>query len=330
LKKGKLHRIGITLGDPAGIGPEITLKALSTLNDDSIIPVIIGRRAVLEKHYASLLAGCASLVSFRDREVLEPGNIYIYDMPSEDPVPDPGKGNALTGAESLQYINRAVELWQKNLIDAVVTGPVHKGYIEESGTPFTGHTEHIAALIGETSPFMMMYSPQYRVLLATTHHPIADIPALITPERLEEVFDMAQSAMKAIDGGDVNLAVTGLDPHCGDNGAIGSFDRDVTSAAVKEAQERGINMQGPFAADTLFLPDRWKQYNCVVALYHDQGLIPFKILAFDEGVNITLGLSIVRTSVDHGTAFDIAGKNCAHYSSMVEAIRCAAMLTAMK
>jgi 4-hydroxythreonine-4-phosphate dehydrogenase len=173
---------------------------------------------------------------------------------------------------------------------------------------------------------MMMFSPRYRVLLATTHVPLASVAGLVTKERLLDVIRVGYDSIRAIDGGDVSLAVTGFDPHCGDDGAIGDFDLRITAPAIAEARASGLPVEGPFSADTLFMAEKWSRYSLVISHYHDQGLIPFKVLAFDSGVNVTLGLSIVRTSVDHGTAYDIAGRGVASYSSMVEAINLAAGL----
>lgn len=309
--------LGITMGDPAGIGPEVALKAINALNDESVIPILIGRRAVLEKNHPDIFSDYAGV---RDGAPLCHGKKYFHDVPLDLPVPVPGAGSADTGREALACIDAAIALWTAGAIDAVVTGPVSKALIERSGVHFTGHTEYLAEKTGAGEPLMMMFSEKYRVLLASTHVPVSDIMRYVDRERLLAVMRAGHGAMRSIDGGTVKLAITGLDPHCGDDGAIGGFDRDVTAGAVAAARAEGIPIEGPFAADTLFIPSTWERYNLVIAHYHDQGLIPFKMLAFDKGVNVTLGLPLVRTSVDHGTAFDIAGKNIAGWSSMTEAI----------
>lgn len=320
----EVRKLGVTAGDPAGIGPEVALKAINALDDDSIIPVLIGRSSALKTNYPGLFSGY---------QVMSPGNAgpvtgqkYLHDVPLDLPVPRPGAGSVDTGREALACIDAAMELWRAGAIDAVVTAPVSKSLIEKTGVPFTGHTEYIAEKIGETTPLMMMFSEKFRVLLASTHVPVSGITACLGLDRILHVIRTGYDSIRSIDGGTVRLAVTGLDPHCGDDGAIGTFDRDVTARAVSMAREEGIPIDGPFAADTLFIPAAWERYNLVVAHYHDQGLIPFKMLAFDEGVNVTLGLSMVRTSVDHGTAFDIAGKDMARWNSMTEAIRLAKRL----
>jgi 4-hydroxythreonine-4-phosphate dehydrogenase len=322
-------KIGVTAGDPAGIGPEVSLKAINSIRDRTIIPVLICRRRVLEELYAGIFSGYETIDACSNGQgpaALRAGRRYVCDVPLNLPMPVPGNGSAATGLESLAYVDRAVDLWKSGAIDAIVTAPVSKGHIEKSGTPFTGHTEYIADRIGERAPYMMMYSRKYRVLLATTHLPVSRIRESITEELLLGVMRAGYDCIRSIDRGGVSLAIAGLDPHCGDDGAIGDFDRDVTLRAVERARLGGIPILGPFSADSLFIPSTWKRYNLVIAHYHDQGLIPFKMLAFDRGVNVTLGLSIVRTSADHGTAYDIAGTNRSGFASMAEAIRLAKRL----
>jgi len=326
-RQRKVLKIGITSGDPAGIGPEVLLKALKEYCDPSFVPVVIGSAEFFSVNHKERFTGFA-VRSGGSELPDQPGPLFV-DIPLETSMPVPGRGTPETGKESLKYVDAALDLWESGEIDAMVTGPVSKGLIERSGTPFTGHTEYIAARTGG-EPYMMMYSGDYRVILVTTHIPIAEVAAAVSLERIERVISAAHASMSAIDGGRIRLAVAGLDPHCGDDGAIGAFDRDVTAEAVRRARERGIDIEGPFAADTLFIASKWARYNAVIAHYHDQGLVPFKQLAFDRGVNVTLGLPIVRTSVDHGTAFDIAGRNRAGYNSMIEAISLACRLRAQR
>lgn len=320
-------RIGITLGDPAGVGPEIILKALKARELRAAVPVVIGRDAVLARHDSRSPELLASSGEAALRGDLPDGRAgFLFEVPSKHPVPEPGAGSVRTGEESLACIDAAVDLWKKGLIDAVVTAPVNKSFIEKTGRAFTGHTEYFAEAIGERDPFMMMYSSRYRVILATTHIPVSRITSSIDEDLLLRTIETGHRAVTAIDGKDAPVAIAGLDPHCGDDGAIGDFDRRVTARAVERARKSGIRIEGPFAADTLFLPGRWEKYSVVVAQYHDQGLIPFKMLAFDTGVNVTLGLSMVRTSVDHGTAYDIAGRGLAQHTSLVAAFALAARL----
>jgi len=321
--------IGITMGDPAGVGPEIALKTLANLKESSLpfIPVLIGSYEVLKLYKADI---------FGTYIITDPENLHtqlnhadshiICNVPYSGELPVPGRGNVDTGRESLRYVNIALELWKTGIIDCMVTGPVNKSLIERSGVSFTGHTEYIADYIGEDNPSMLMFSPKYRVLLVTTHIPVSRVKDEVTSDKIQRAVETGYQAISKIEGRSANMAICGLDPHCGDGGAIGEFDTTVTTPLVEKMKQMDMNISGPYAADTLFMPGKWEQYDCVVAMYHDQGLIPFKVLAFENGVNVTLGLSIVRTSVDHGTAFDIAGKNVAGYSSMVEAIHLAYLL----
>jgi len=324
-------KLAITFGDPSGVGPEVALRALSGFNEKGIIPVLIGRKEVLVKNFSRFLDfPLVSLSAESDFSQCVEGNVYIYDCSTGVSIPDPGMGSIDSARESLFYVDEAIRLWKNGSVHAMVTGPVHKGNIEKSGTPFMGHTEYIAEAIGEKDPYMMMYSRDMRVLLVTTHVPVADLPNLVTEESIFRTIKTGHDALLKIDGKAPKIAVAGFDPHCGDAGAIGDFDDTVTSRAIIRAKESGIDAQGPFSADTLFIPSKWKGFDLAVAHYHDQGLIPFKICAFESGVNVTLGLSIVRTSVDHGTAFDIAGKGIASFESMREAIRLAQRLVEIR
>jgi len=320
----RARRIGVTAGDPAGIGPEVAIKAAARFDDSSTILIIIGRAAAMR-------AVCASFEGFEvlgEKDIVDcrAGGRYLFDVPIDLPIPVPGEGSADTGRESIAYLDAAIRLWQSGHIDAIVTGPVSKGNIAKSGIRFTGHTEYLAERTGG-EPWMMMYALRHRVLLATTHLPLASVAAALTKERLLAAIRAGHDAVSMLDGPAVRLAVAGLDPHCGDDGAIGSFDREVTAAAIAMAREEGIDVEGPFAADTLFIPSRWERYHLAIAQYHDQGLIPFKMIEFDRGVNVTIGLPLVRTSVDHGTAYDIAGMGIANDESMLSAIRLAARLS---
>ncbi len=324
-------RLGITLGDPAGIGPEVMIGAANRLENPSVIPILIGRVSVVERLCGDLAAGYEPV----DAERCSPANFrtggrYIAAVSGSWEYPVPGKGTAGTGSESRAYIDAGIDLWRRGAIDALVTGPVSKGFIEKTGCSFTGHTEYIASSIGEPFPRMLMFSRNYRVLLVTTHMPLAAVTGAITADAIVGTIRAGREAIASIDEREPRIAVAGLDPHCGDDGAIGEFDREVTAEAVRIARSGGIDVEGPMAADTVFLPDRWRRYDLVIAQYHDQGLIPFKMLAFDTGVNITIGLSITRTSPDHGTAYDIAGRRIASDGSALEAMKVACRLAARK
>ncbi len=316
--KRKPVKIGITIGDPAGIGPEVSLKAAACLEEKSLIPVLIGRSEVVTELYPGLSKDYR-IIDNPDMEPLR-GNRYFYTTGSHRPLPEPGRGSPETGGESLEYIDTALELWKKGFIDAVATAPVNKGFIQKSGVEFSGHTEYIARKTGEASPLMLMYSPVFRVIPVTTHIPVSGIINNLSEERITEAIISGAGAIEELDGKKARVAVAGLDPHCGDSGAIGDFDERVTKIAVENAVRKGIDVEGPLSADTLFMRDIWKKYSLAIALYHDQGLIPFKVLAFERGVNVTLGLKIIRTSADHGTAYNMAGRGEADHRSMLEAI----------
>ncbi len=330
----KNKKIAVTFGDPSGIGPEVCLKAVSQLyaqqsHQPDYTVYIIGRQEIAEKYYNGLL-NPFTIKTISANEISEhipvKGELYFLENEYKYPMPVIGEGTVETALESKQYIDLAIDLCRNKVVDAMVTGPVSKSLIEKTGIKFMGHTEYIAEQIGENSPYMMMFSGKYRVLLTTTHYPVFDLKNLVNEESIYRTIITADSALTKIDGRKPLIAVAGLDPHCGDDGAIGAFDRDITSRAIARAVTEGINAVGPISADTLFIARKWEKFSVVIAHYHDQGLIPFKMLAFEDGVNVTLGLSIIRTSVDHGTAFDIAGRNIASCGSMVEAIQLASKL----
>ncbi len=322
----KKPKIGITLGDPAGIGPEVAINAILE-NNFNCVPILIGNVDIIKYLCKDLLKEKNYIIYNKEQQIAENHNLIIYDVPSDCPRPEPGIGNIDTAKESLLYIDTAINLWKNNEIEAIVTGPVNKGLIEKSGTHFIGHTEYFAEkMIHQENPYMLMFSEDYRVLLVTTHYPISKITEIITEEKICDTIKIGHQAIKQIDNKEPLIAVTGLDPHCGDSGAIGDFDAKVTRKAIEKCQAFGINVEEPLSADTLFIPSKWRQYDLAIAQYHDQGLIPFKMQAFESGVNVTLGLSVIRTSVDHGTAYDIAGQGKASFSSMVHAINLARQL----
>jgi 4-hydroxythreonine-4-phosphate dehydrogenase len=330
VKKNELNFIGITMGDPAGIGPEICIKSAVQLENNNYTPLLIGRYDLFEQIISKLsidfdIIKLTSLKDFNSLNNTQKKKLYIFDVPTKSPIPLAGEGSPLTGKQSLDFIDSAIHLWKTKFIHAVVTGPVSKSNIENSGTHFIGHTEYIASHTGG-NPHMLMYSKNYSVLLVSTHASVYNLSSLINYESIKKAIYSAHYAFSKILKSKPKIAVAGLDPHCGDGGAISTFDTDVTKKVVQELNKEDINVLGPFAADTLFLKEKWKSFDVAIAMYHDQGLIPFKMLAFEEGVNITLGLPIVRTSVDHGTAFDIAGKFTASCLSMIKAFEVAEQL----
>jgi 4-hydroxythreonine-4-phosphate dehydrogenase len=288
-----LPRIGITVGDPAGIGPEIARKAAA---------------------HPDILSVC------------EP-TLYGPSTDRELAPFAPGQLSAAAGEAAHQAIVRAVEDAMAGRIAAVVTAPINKEAFAAANIPWPGHTELLAHLTGAPNVAMMFYAEQLRVVLATVHIPLARVPQALTRARLEQVVMLAASELPRFGLPAARLAVCGLNPHAGEHGVIGSEEDEIVRPALASCRERGVRVDGPFPADTIFLRAMRGEFDAVVACYHDQGLIPVKMAAFGRAVNVTLGLPIIRTSVDHGTAFDIAGRNTADPSSLIEAVKLAVRLT---
>jgi 4-hydroxythreonine-4-phosphate dehydrogenase len=288
----RLPRIGITVGDPAGIGPEISLKAAADP---------------------------------RVREVCEP---ILYGPHTEDALRRfaPGVLSAEAGRAAYDAIVAAAEDARSGRIDAVATAPVNKEAFALADLPWKGHTDLLAFLSGGQRAVMMFDAAELRVVLATVHVALRDVPALITRELMDFTIDLTVRELPRFGCPRPRIAVAGLNPHAGEHGVIGGEDDAVLRPAIEAARARGIDASGPWPADTVFTRAARGEFDVVIACYHDQGLIPVKLLAFGRAVNVTLGLPIVRTSVDHGTAFDIAGQGKADPSSLVEAIRLAARL----
>ena len=286
-----LPRIAITCGDPAGIGPEIAAKAAADP---------------------------------RVRDVCDP---VLYGPTSLDGIMA-GHLSAAAGRAAYDAIVEAVGAAMAGRVDAVATAPINKEAFALAGLPWRGHTELLAHLTGAPSVAMMFHSDVLRVVLATIHVPLSEVPRLVTQATLEQVIRLTARELPRFGCEAPRLALCGLNPHAGVGGVLGPEDQRVLEPAVTACRRDGIAVSGPFPADTLFVRASRGAYDAVVACYHDQGLIPVKLLAFGRSVNVTLGLPIIRTSVDHGTAFDIAGKGIADHGSLVEAIRLAARLAA--
>jgi 4-hydroxythreonine-4-phosphate dehydrogenase len=285
-------RVGVTVGDPAGIGPEIARKAASDVRVSSICDVVL---------YGP--SSDAELKPFQQ-----------------------GRVSGKAGRAAYDAIVAATTDAQARRIDAITTAPINKEAFAAAGLPWRGHTDLLAHLTGSPRVAMLFYAEALRVVLATVHIPIVEVPRALTREVIEGTVDLAARELPRFGLPDPRIAVAGLNPHAGEHGVIGREDDEVIAPAVAALKARGINAAGPFPADTIFVRAMRGEFDAVVACYHDQGLIPIKLVAFGQAVNVTLGLPIVRTSVDHGTAFDIAGKGVADPSSLIEAIRLAARL----
>jgi 4-hydroxythreonine-4-phosphate dehydrogenase len=256
---------------------------------------------------------------------LEKGAIVDCGAISADDVV-PGRVSAECGRAAYAYIDAAVRAALAGHIAGIATAPISKESLHLAGYQYSGHTEILAELTGTNRFCMMMASDEITVSLATTHLPYAGVPTMITKQRLLEVMDLTVEALIRLGRTSSRLAVCGLNPHSGEHGLFGTEELEVIEPAVSEARERGMNVEGPLPPDTAFIAEKRKSFDAYIVMYHDQGLIPFKMLAFDRGVNITLGLPIVRTSVDHGTAFDIACTGRASAASLVQAVLWAVML----
>ena len=287
----RLPRVAVTIGDPAGIGPEVAAKAAASPRVLEVCtPVIYGR---------------------------------IYT-----PGVQTGVLSAEAGRAAYAAIRAAVDDAMSGAVDAIATAPINKEAFALAGLPWHGHTELLAHLTGAPSVAMMFHADALRVVLATIHEPLAAVPRLLTREVVEGVIRLTARELPRFGFPAPRLAVCGLNPHAGEGGVLGDEEQRIIGPAIAACAADGIDVQGPFPADTLFVRASRGAFDAVVACYHDQGLIPVKLLAFGTSVNVTLGLPIIRTSVDHGTAFDIAGRNAADPGSMIAAVRLAATLAA--
>ncbi|MBZ0157956.1 MAG: 4-hydroxythreonine-4-phosphate dehydrogenase PdxA [Alphaproteobacteria bacterium] len=312
----RVRRIAITLGDPAGIGPEIVLKSLLSKEVAEVCtPVLVGDRAVLDE--AADRFGMGAVLG--EAEVIAPGIIGHRGFAKNVPTEEGGRACAA-------YIEEAVGMALRGEVDAVVTAPISKEALKRANLPWPGHTEMLAELTGTRDFAMMLVGGPLRVILVTIHTALRNVPALVTRERVLRTITLAGRACAMMGIVSPRIAVAGLNPHAGESGIFGMEEQDSISPAVRDAQAAGIPVSGPYPADALFHRMYRGDFDIVVCMYHDQGLIPLKMIAFDRGVNITVGLPIIRTSPDHGTAYDIAWKGEANPSSMIAAIRMASVL----
>ncbi len=328
--------IAITSGEPAGIGPEIALKAAWQLRAQ-VDSVLIGDAAFLSMTAAAIdpaiRLAAVSLQALRNDGMprFAPDQIALVDCQLAAPVA-PGQLNAGNGRYVLQTLDIAIEGAQRHWFDAIVTAPLQKSTINDAGIAFTGHTEYLAEKTGTAQVVMMLAASgahPLRVALATTHLPLKEVPAAINFDHLLRTIEILHLDLQRKFGlQKPRILVTGLNPHAGEQGYLGREEIDVIAPVIAAAQARGIAASGPFPADTLFQPKYLEAADCVLAMYHDQGLPVLKHASFGRGVNITLGLPIIRTSVDHGTALDLAAAGIGHadHGSMVEAITLAAQM----
>ncbi|MGR3177900.1 MAG: 4-hydroxythreonine-4-phosphate dehydrogenase PdxA [Candidatus Anammoxibacter sp.] len=321
--------IGITMGDPCGIGPEIILKAISSTQfKDSARFLIIGSKDVLCKVAArcnmpfdyEILNDVSHANQNQQRAIFDINNFQDNDCFTCKPTPEGGKA-------SIEYICKGIDLAMKGSIDALVTAPINKEAIKLGGYDYPGHTELLTERTRSSDVSMLMVGDKLRVGFVTSHIALREVPETISTDKIAATIKTITKGLKeyfSID--DPRVAVCGLNPHSGEAGRFGGEEEEIIIPAVNIAKDMGIDCSGPVPADVVFFQARKGLFDAVIALYHDQGAIPLKLLAFETGVNITLGIPIIRTSPDHGTAYDIAGKCVANPDSMIAAIRHAIMM----
>jgi 4-hydroxythreonine-4-phosphate dehydrogenase len=331
-------RLAITMGDPAGVGPEIIVKAcrrlLPRIEAGALRLLVIGHRSALRSAQALLHEKLAVPET-------EDAPLGFFAVGEEAEPIASGKVASEAGRFAYLAVARAVELALAGRVDAIVTAPLNKEALNLAGYHYAGHTDMLAALTGTRSSVMLLAHGDMRVGHVTTHVALADVPRLLTAERLRRTIDLTHAAVRDLGIAHPRVAVAALNPHAGEGGLFGRQDIEITTPVVERCRADGLDVSGPVPGDTVFVKLRARQFDAVVAMYHDQGHIPVKLLGFDvdpatgswrslSGVNITLGLPVIRTSVDHGTAFDIAGKGIASEESLIEAIDYAERLAATR
>ena len=316
-----LHRmptIAVTVGEPAGIGPDLCIQIAQQAFECKL--VVIADRELLEARMKQLnLPIRIQEVSINDINQHIPGSLNLIHIPLSQPA-IPGILNSRNAQYVFKTLDTAIAGCQAGQFDAMVTAPVHKGVINDAGIAFTGHMEYLSEAT-QSAVVMMLVGGGMRVTLATTHLPLSNVAATITPQLIESKLRIIHhDLVKRFRLMNPCIAVAGLNPHAGESGHLGREEIDIIIPVLKRLNDEGMNLIGPLPADTLFNPTHLSQYDCIFAMYHDQGLPVLKHASFGEGVNVTLGLPIIRTSVDHGTALDLAGTGRAHSGSLLAAI----------
>lgn len=314
--------IGITCGDINGIGLELILK---TVNDSRILefctPVIFANNKVLNFYRKSLPDTNINFSVIKDGGRINPKQVNVYNCWEEDITITPGQLNDIGGKYAIKSLKVATDALQNGKIDGLITAPIHKMNVQSADFNFTGHTPFLKSTFQAKDVVMLMIAENMRIALLTEHLPIHEVAQKINKENIILKLQTLQQALKKDFGiTKPKIAVLALNPHAGDEGLIGKEEIEIIKPAIKEARQKDILCFGPYSADAFFARGQYEQFDAVLAMYHDQGLIPFKSLALGEGVNYTAGLNVVRTSPDHGTAFDIAGKGIADESSFREAV----------
>jgi 4-hydroxythreonine-4-phosphate dehydrogenase len=326
--------IGITMGDPTGIGPEIIVKALSTDEPFSVCrPVVFGDRGIITRTAGALgLPTRVEPVEKVPEGEFHPGKIFLVPTSRLEAISIRyGRPDRECGEAMVNSIVEAVRSIDRGDLDAITTCPINKQAINLAGHPFSGHTELLAHLARAPSVSMMFLGSRWKVILVTTHLPLKEVPKWITRDRLLSKIEMADEGLRRFFAiSRPRIAVLGLNPHCGEEGLLGDEEKGEIIPAIEEARGRAIEVEGPFSADSFFDVSGRRLFDAVIAMYHDQGLIPIKMFDFREAVNFTLGLPFIRTSVGHGTGYDIAGKGLADPTNLIRAISAASNLSKLK
>lgn len=325
-----LARIVLTPGEPAGIGPELCIKIAQQAWPIELVAVADRDLLVARAAQLNLPLHIRDYDARHPAQTHRPGTLTIAHVPLAVPA-HAGQLNTANASYVLDTLSRAVQGCMSGEFAALVTGPVHKGAINDAGIPFTGHTEFLAALAHAPQVVMMLATPGLRVALATTHLPLNEVSAAITPELLENVLSVLHTELITRFGiAQPRILVCGLNPHAGEGGHLGREEIDVIAPVLNAMRARGLNLTGPLPADTLFTPKNLQNADAVLAMYHDQGLPVLKYMGFGNAINITLGLPFIRTSVDHGTALELAGTGTADSGSLEAALKQAIELTAAR
>jgi 4-hydroxythreonine-4-phosphate dehydrogenase len=324
-----LGPLALTLGDPAGVGPEIAVKAWNALRETGPAFLVVGDHDALAAASGAGASILKRVLSPDEAAGVFPTALPVLDLPLQTPVVA-GQPSSAAGPAIVRWIETAVGLALSGQVAGVVTAPIAKSVLYDAGFKFPGHTEFLGELTakapfeGARGPVMMLTAADLRVALVTVHEPIAKVSSLLNVERIVEAGLVTAQALKRDFGvAAPRLAVAGLNPHAGEGGALGREEVEIVRPAVTALQDKGVDAGGPYPSDTLFPAEMRARYDAVLCLYHDQALIPVKMLDFWGGVNVTLGLPVVRTSPDHGTAFDIAGRGIARADSLIAALRLA-------
>jgi 4-hydroxythreonine-4-phosphate dehydrogenase len=325
--------IGITMGDAAGIGPEIIVKSLSMKKIFDICrPIVVGDANVIDYslRFSEVKLRINNILNVRN-SLFKFGFIDVFDLNNIDLKElEMGKISVMSGKAAVEYINKAVELALAKEIKAIVTAPINKEAISKAGYDYPGHTEILSSLTKSSDYAMMLIAGSLRVIHVTTHVSLRKACDEVTKENVFKKIRLADKSLKEIGIEDPKIAVAGLNPHSGEGGLFGNEEVAEINPAIQLAKKKGINVNGPISPDTVFVRAKKNEFDVIVAMYHDQGHIPIKLEGFEEGVNITIGLPIIRTSVDHGTAFDIAGKGIANPTSLCKAIELAGEIAEYK